>query len=87
MPTKIIPVLRVSLEGTHVSEIFGKTLTFTLTKDSVSIRGGCNTQNSGYQAYLNGSINFGPGFSSTRMGCMNDKDNIFVNALKNSKSF
>jgi heat shock protein HslJ len=50
-------------------------------------KGGCNTQKSDYQAYSNGNINFGPSFFSTRMGCEDDKDYVFVNALKNSKSF
>ncbi len=68
--TKIIPVLLFSLEGTYVSDILGTTLTFTLTKHSVSIKGGCNTQKSDYQAYSNGNINFGPSFFSTRMGCV-----------------
>ncbi len=53
---------------------------------SVSIKKGCNNPNGKYKAYDNKTIIISH-FISTLMGCINDQDYIYTQALIKSVSF
>jgi hypothetical protein len=79
------PVFKVNLSGIYSSNI-APNVYFSFTQNEVSILGECNVHKASYDAFTNGTIIFG-NFTSTNKPCTNDKDSVYVNSLRNSKSF
>jgi hypothetical protein len=61
-------------------------LRIKIINNAISFVNGCNSHSASYQIELNGRIRFGP-FRSTKKGCLNDKDSIYLNSLKSSVSY